>query len=435
MGNRGLYDRVHPRDNSTKTLALIQNRAEVAFRRVSDTLNPVADDAHEHFEGETTAELVVAVSPTGSDEATDARPALLRPTDYSRTPYATLQGALDAVRRHRQFAIQNDDQDVTIRLEAGTYAGASLEGLAGGGTVTLTGTWVPVSPTTGVVVGTAGAGTSSTAIKKPAAAANWTAADFDGSFVRLLSGGGSPAVRPIVSNTTDTLTIHAAGGADSTSVFEIVFPATTIEGTTTLANWTPNVTFDACIFDGVDLVVDDCAQVAMTGCVVDSPADATISRCRYVSLTDCAFTDGSAIQALRCNDVQAERVLVWDNSTLTVSHALRAVLDVHAVDANTTPVSVQFCQHVQMGIDSSDNTGSGVLIESCKVESYGTGYVGTGNSGYGMDVQGFSWVDATGATITGTTNDFRCGEVADTWANLTTRESYIDKGTNILVIT
>ena len=390
---------------------------------------------YDHYEGVATSPLTLAVSPTGVDQASNDRPLLLRPASYSNQPFLSLQEALNAVRRHRQFAIQNSDQNVTVQVAAGTYSGATLKGLNGGGSITIEGTWSAVTPTTGVQSGTAGAGTTPTALKKPTAAANWTASDLDGNFVRILSGGGAGGVRPIISTSTDTLTIHSLGGLDSTSVFEIVTPGTIIQGTTTLENWSPNLNMEACQFDGTALDISDCMQFSMSGCVIDSPADLIIRRCRLVNLSDCAFTDGSNVEIVRCNEVMCDRALAWDNGTVTISHALQATLEINAKSATTTPVSVKFCQHVRMGVDSSSNTGSGVLIESCKVESYGTGFVGTGNTGYGMDVQGLSWVDATGATITGTVDDFRCGEISDTWANLTTRESYVDKGTNIVIIT
>ena len=395
---------------------------------------------HEHYENNTTTDLLLAVNSSGSDAATTTRPKNLAPGDYTAEPFITLQEALNAARRHRTFVALNSNQDITITMGAGTFAGADLEGLAGGGTITLQGTWSDVTPTTGAQAGTAGAATTPTALKKPTAAANWTADDLNGSFVRIIGGAGVGAIRPIIDTTTDTLTIHSISGLNSTSIFEIVEPGTIIDSDLLFNAISPNLSINAIEFDNAsatafNVSTSNCSEVYFSGCKFDADPTYTSSRDRLSSITDSTVVDGALYQVQATNEIDAQRILVWNDGTVTFEHALKAVAEIHADGSTATPVAFNYIGDVQLGIDSSNNTGSGVLIESSRVESAGTGLNGSGNGAFGMDIQGFSWVGATSsATITGATEDYRIGTIEDSWADLITNESYVSLGSNLILV-
>lgn len=367
--------------------------------------------------------LLLAVDSTGSDVPTATRPSTLGAGDYTGEPFATIQAAVDAT-------LNGINRDVTVTLTAEVHAAFALSGYSGAGTWEFQGTYSAAVVATGAQAGTAGAGTSPTSLVKPTAAANWTAADLEGVFVRVTSGPGAGEIRPVISNTTTTATIHAIAGLDNTSVFELVDPGSTVSGVTLSCNLT-GVKVSGCVLPGSVASADN-TRVEFEGCRLT--ATLSSSRDRQALYNDSTVIGGAVVVDVP-DEHECNRVLAWDTGTITVTNAKRTTNEIHAKDSTTTPVSYTNCVEVLLGLDSSGNTGSGVLISGPgRTVGSGTGLVGTGNTGYGMDVQGGAVVDATGATITGTASDFRVGDVEDTWANLTTREVYVRQGTTIMIL-
>jgi hypothetical protein len=149
--------------------------------------------------------------------------------DYSAWPFATLAAAYAAIPPH--------GKRVLVNVAAGSFVGPPLRGKHGA-EVIVKGTVAAVTLTTGVTSGTAGAGTTSTAVKKPGAAANWTASEMRGKRALLLITGGAGYTASdvygknlieILDNTVDTLVLPAENAAiNNTTTFQIVTPTTKI---------------------------------------------------------------------------------------------------------------------------------------------------------------------------------------------------------------
>ena len=175
-----------------------------------------------------TSFTLLSVAPGGSD--VDAlRPTRILGGDYSARPFATMQAALDSLGKDTNGFYHR------ITVEPGSYDGFTVQGFSGGGVLDIAGEYLNATLTTGVNVGIAGAGTTGTAVKKPAAAANWTAGELRGKLLLVTDGGGyyadsfdnlllngGPCLREIKDNTTDTIEIELMYGLDSTTQFRIV---------------------------------------------------------------------------------------------------------------------------------------------------------------------------------------------------------------------
>ncbi len=189
--------------------------------------NTVPFTAFEWTEGA----ITVAVTSAGSDTPVVARPNKLLSGDYSTTPFLTLAGALACLPKGLRHSL-------TVNIGAGTFAGASTSGFVGQGSFNLFGTLSAATLTTGVATGTAGAGSGSTTVNKPAAAANWTAGEMRGMVFVPTSGGGSGTDTPLLNksvrirtNTTTQIFLETAlAGLDGTTVFAIKKEGTIING-------------------------------------------------------------------------------------------------------------------------------------------------------------------------------------------------------------
>ena len=96
----------------------------------------------------------------------------------------------------------------TITVAAGTYSGAvTFSGIIDAN-ITITGPALAnVTPTTGSATGSLTAAVNATPVFVTDGAATWTANDFRGRFLVMTSGAASGNVRPIVSNTSTTITL------------------------------------------------------------------------------------------------------------------------------------------------------------------------------------------------------------------------------------
>ncbi len=330
---------------------------------------------------------------------------------------------------------ERTDDDVTFTLSAGSEGAFTASGLEGVGTITIQGAWTEATGITGASSGTAGAGSSSTTLNKPAAASNWVAGALRGKFLVISSGGGSGAVRPIITNTTGAVTVHAITGMDATSVFEIADPGTTFS-TITIDRCTPAIKFIAC--EVTRVLVTDSTEVQFNGLSCDDSNAAgsiLVERGGKFTLDDSLLEGAASLIVNQAQQVHTEDT-VLDTGTVKYVGCNKVTTEIDAADAASTPILFQRCPEVNCGAASSDNTGSGVQAEGCNYFTpSGTGLTGSGNSAYGLYLAGGGYYEATGATITGDTNDFFLSRSADTWANLATDESFGDLGTSIVIVT
>lgn len=398
-----------------------------------------------------TDSIYLAVSSSGSDNDLLTRPAVgdwptnadsyspfISSGNYTSIPYKTISGAvlrLPYLLRHDAF----------ISLSAEPHAGASISGIAGGSAsigLTINGAWSAVVPTTGVASGTAGSGSGATGINKPTGAANWTASNLVGKFVKLTGGGGAgsdpvnqPVVRPIKSNTTSRLNIDTATGVDETTTFEIVTPGSTItdEGE------------DVCFY-----LQRNTVPVTIRGVKFSNPSalDHLVESIGNASLTldGCLFdfqTSSNSVYSYRDEEVLLSNIVISGDADVQVISSSRYVEGraLLAIDG-AGPVRFDKCLSGKMQITADSNTGSAfratamqyleveascadcgatpIYLESISYcEAVGTNkLVGTGNTGYGVQIEKSGRYTLTGSTITGGTGDVYFMSHAVTWSNL-----------------
>jgi len=340
---------------------------------------------------------------------------------------------------------------VFVTVGAGTFDGATVSGFSGGGFdgtndigLRIVGTFANVTPTTGVATGTAGAGTSATSMVKPTLAANWTASDLVGKFLYVTGGGGAgstyfPTVRPILANTTTTLTVDSISGLDSTSVFSIVTPSTLLREIADEATCL-RICFNSCPVFVVGFDFAPVAQaeylarsysngpVTLEGCYFDQPtdiasvsstndsefyvknykmaaaADMKVERCaKYASVTNSYMTGQGEVYFEDCATVNAYlRSTASASTVLRMEKILTGTAEVVASTggggATTPTVYLE-------GISNFEATGTNKLT-------------GTGNAGYGLQIEGHGRYNLTGSTITGTGGDVLFFDNLVTWTNL-----------------
>lgn len=392
----------------------------------------------------TSATLYLAVSTTGSDSAASGRPSAVFGGDYTSKPYLTLAAALAALPRvllHQVF----------VTVGAGTFDGATVSGFSGGGFdgtndigLRTVGTFANVTPTTGVATGTAGSGTTSTSMVKPTLAANWTASDLVGKLLYVTGGGGAgstyfPIVRQILANTATTLTVDAITGLDSTSVFSIVTPSTLLREITDESTCLRVCFNSAPVFvAGLDFAPVAQAEylarsysnasVTLEGCYFDQPTDiASVS-----STNDSEFYVKN-YKLSNLADIKVERCSKY--ASVTNGYAtgqgevyFKDVLTGHAYIRSASSSSTVFRAEKMLTLTAEvvANTGGGgattptIYLEGISnFEATGTNKLtGTGNAGYGLQIEGHGRYNLTGSTITGTGGDVLFFDNLVTWTNL-----------------
>lgn len=376
----------------------------------------------------------LSVQTTGNDAARNVVGG-----DYSETPWLTLAGALNSAPRALTY-------DMLVTLGASTFVGAAVSGFysgAFGAGLYIHGTPSAFAPTTGVASGTAGAGTASTSLVKPTAAANWTASNLVGKLLRVLSGGGSsgnplaPVVRPIKANTTTSLTVDAVPGMDASSVFDIVLPGTTL----TAINATNKSCLDVNCCQapvtiryvkfsgaGLDYLVkaQDCgAKVTLEGCVFDLTAtviELLAQRNSGFELKNCVFNAGAgaSIGAIS-GSLLVTNVWMSAAGTLTLSDS-PAPVTIRGLDSSDAVSRVLGAFRIpSMTAEVRANNGGAtpVYLEDTNCTAAGTNLMsGSGNTGYGIEIARSGRVTLTGSTLTGSLGDVLMFGYHATWANL-----------------
>lgn len=243
------------------------------------------------------ADIEVAVAESGgSDAASVLRPAKLRPGDYTDVEYSTLAAALAALPKTLSRAVVN--------IGEGEFDGAVVRGFDGG-VLDLVGTWKTPTLASGVTSGLAGAGSGSTIVNKPAAAANWTAGDLVGKIFRPTSGTaflGNDAFDEnylrIKSNTTTQLVLESSMfGLAAGDGFEIVEEGSILTGAA------PEEISDVTVILGI---VNCSADIRMRRIRIDNTdADAlyglATEQTQYVDIGGCGFTAAFAVPGYSSN--------------------------------------------------------------------------------------------------------------------------------------
>jgi len=388
--------------------------------------------------GATSAALTVAVTTGGSDTATVTRPAQVHGGSHVAAPYLTLSGALAAlpkVARHQ----------INVQMGAGTFAGATVEGFVGSPGLNIVGSAAAVTPTTGVATGTAGAGTNSTTIVKPTAAADWTASDAAllGKLVKITGGAGAgsdttntPVLRPITAVTTTTLTVETISGMDDTTTFEIVEPSTQLTAVSSIGLLVQNnnapITLRCLKFSGAtwDYLVKSVnnGTVILDGCYLDKNADVNSvysSKDSDFTASNCSLASGADVRVENCAKyVTLSNIRLAASGPLAISKSANGeARGIVSTGATTTVLDARAMNALDAEVKADGGTATPIYLESIGYfEAVGsrklTGSSNTGGSTFGLQIEKSGRYTITGADVTGSGGDVKFMGNAVTWANL-----------------
>lgn len=294
---------------------------------------------------------------------------------------------------------------------------------------------------TGVNTGTAGAGTSATSLAKPSAAANWTASDLVGKWLKVVSGAGAPTdgalvLRPILSNTTTTLAVNSITGLDSTSVFEIVDLASLVDqisgsdlnGIRAAGIYGPveiyGLDFSAAHALDSLIALADCTEVKVSGCrlAINTAAPSvdirrcgkvTVEHCRLTSSADISITDG-------CRNVVVNGCVSAGGGVVEVIDFVKA--DIQKLSASSAPSRVlSLVRGITANVEAACSSGSATPVyfeDVANLSTSGNAITGTTNTGYGLEITNSGRYRLTGSTITGTLGDVLFMGSAENWVDL-----------------
>lgn len=401
-----------------------------------------------------TSAAILRVAASGGNDNDATRPSRIVGGDWTSKPFATVQAAIDALLKDTGGFYHR------VNCDAGTFAvGTTVQGFTGGGTVDLVGDFVNSTLTTGLNTGTAGSGTTTTAVKKPTGAADWTVDNLRGKIFLPTGGGGyyadtqaniiqnsGPCMRVIKSNTADTITIDALNGVNSTTTFRIVDVATLLGQAAasygpltysvglfgnTARVWLRNLKNNAgSVFYGffgqgnrlLEFYGLDVATTAFSGMGI---YDTDNISCRSIWAHG-----GSASHMDVFNGGRGQFTnLVLDNSRLQMDHFRRAVATVSARSCTGTAVRMRYNSFVALDLDANSCTVTPlVLTANARFQPNGAGFTGSnGSAAYGILIDGGGYYTLTGASLSGAANLSLDG-AAVTWSDLSSR-NYQNGGT------
>ena len=372
-----------------------------------------------------TAEIFLAVSSVGRDEASARRPVSILGGNYESIPFATVQAALDAlpkIARHTPH----------IYLTSGVHEGAYISGFSGGGwadgekvALKIRSAFSEFEPTTGTPSGTAGSGTISTSIVKPTGEDDWTAGELVGKFVEITAGGGSsgdtryPTRRKILANTTTTLSVATVTGMDNTSEFRICTPAATISEAQDdnvclriVGNSIPVKLF-GCEFTTNNparalVFMENFADVSLVDSSIDQTCTvASIEASGGESLSVDAVLEAAAsmsISGVRTVDVNA---LNLAGGLVSITKSMNITADIEATDAPGGVLSITSSLYAGVTVEANDGVGDadGSTVYFADVFKCDCVAGGTGNAGYGIKIEGSGNYYLTGSDIEGLNED------------------------------
>ncbi len=359
-------------------------------------------------------DVEAAVASTGLD-SDDVRPPVLSDGDFSAYPFATLQAAIDSL------PSIFDGHVVTVRLAADeTFDGATIPGFFGGGKLRLCAPYALQTITPGVNTGAAGTGTSTTALKKPGAAAAWTPGALRGLLLVIDSGAGSngdsdaPIVRAIKDNTTDTATFEAIPDLAVGAVFRICLPSVTINKIIA----PPDEVTSACLavldcgapielhgiaVSDVDLqwgvYAARCSSVEAHGLNLEGDASAMFGAidCDRAALYDSRIADGAIVWMQDCRASIAERIYSDDGEILIEDGGLGSVI-VEARNNTANAVKFHGGSRAKAKINATDFTAPALVCDGVgKFETLGLTL--TADAGRCIIVSGGGAIDLSGAVL------------------------------------
>jgi hypothetical protein len=392
----------------------------------------------------TTADVYLSVTTGGSDAYNVARDPIAG-GDYTAYPYLTLQAAIDAcpkVIRHNIF----------ISIGQGQFVGANINGFIGGGYdssgypigIYLTGTAANITPATGVASGTAGSGTTTTSVVKPTAAADWTASDLVGRFLKVTGGAGyisadRPIYRPIKANTTTALTVDAVASMDNTTTFALVDAQSTFLKQSVsdlvplrITNNTAPISIRMCAFydaSPLDYHIYSQGNKSLFMDSIHESATTTFNniysiRDGDVSLSNTIFSTGSNYKVEQFQGY-ATIANIWLNASgpLTLLNGLNGkVTKVNSLDAPSYVFSATNMNFLQAEVTANSGDATPIYLESISsFENIGGGLTGTGNVGtgcYGLQIEKAGRYTLTSSSVTGDDGDVLWMGSETTWAIL-----------------
>lgn len=401
-----------------------------------------------------TSNAILRVDAGGGSDSNASRPSRISGGDWTAYPFATVQAAIDSLLKDTGGFYHR------VNCDPDTFAaGVTVQGFTGGGTVDIVGDFVNSTLTTGLNTGTAGSGTTTTAVKKPTGAADWTVDNLRGKIFLPTGGGGyyadtqsnlilnsGPCMRVIKGNTVDTITIDALNGVNSTTTFRIVDVATLLGQAAasygpltysvglfgnTARVWLRNLKNNAgSVFYGffgqgnrlLEFYGLDIATTAFAGMGI---YDTDNLSCRSL------WAHGGSTSLMDVfNGGRGQFTnLVLDNSRLQMDHFRRAVATVSAKACTGTAVRMRQNSFVALDLDANSCTVTPLsLTANARFQANGAGFTGSNPSAaYGVIVDGGGYYTFTGASLSGAA-DLSLDGAAVTWANLGVR-NYQNGGT------
>lgn len=418
---------------------------------------------------ETTADIFLAVSNSGSDSYSAARD-FVSGGDYSATPYATIQAAIDAlpkVIRHR----------VVINIAAGNFEGALIQGFSGGGWdgngerfgIHLVGTGTAAS---GIGTQTGRNDSSDSLTELWNANADWTEDALIGKFVRIsafsgtsqLGEGYDPAHRPtrrVIKDNTDYIITFAGVPAALTSpgylsgfsVFNVEEAGTYVYQKSSLPVEGLKIAFD---------IADNTCPIFLDHFAIYNPFGNTLhhgvrSRSNgLVSVTASRILDASYEAVLSISDaefnldnceVRNDIVIQKSGRTVRVADCVgysgghiklenfpaAEVTGIEFTGASTNVLRAINGLQLFAEIKATGGSATPVYLESIqKFEAVGanklTGGSNTGGSTYGVEIVSDGRYTLTGSDITGAGGDVRFLGETIPWATLATSTYGIAEG-------
>lgn len=319
--------------------------------------------------------------------------------DQTHSPSGTeIQETLDGLPR-----IIN--HTVTINMPDGAIESFNVQGFTGRGAIVFQGLMTIVSGLTGENSGEAGGGTTSTNVVKPSGGTNWVADEAQGYFVWL--GGTDDDLRPILTNTTTSLTIHALVDMEEDAYFEIREPLAAC-GVITIDSCSCDIRLNEINIDR--LITTDNKSLIATACtfaVSNATGSADTNVDRSITFESCAFSSNASIVADDSDQVDVTNTLLLDASC-TVAGCKTLTTEIEARDCDQAALSVEAINRVNLGFNAVSCTSTPLLINDCpSVRPSGTGIAGSTNTGtYGVTVDGNTTYDTIGyTTLSGSTND------------------------------
>lgn len=354
-------------------------------------------------------------------------------------------------------SIPNDkylDAPTTVFAGNQTIAGLSVRGFFGPGELLLLGSFSAATLTTGSQAGTAGTGTTTTSLVKPTGAANWTASELLGKFIRVIAGGGVsstsiPTVREIRANTTTAISVDTVAGMDSTTVFEIVDPSAIVTSDPTylvagleVVGNSANITFVGFDFStsGLNYSVysrRNRGKIDFVGCrftksgvvnTIDSDDDWSFA------LSNCALSGGAQAAISNCHKAVAKAYLNAA-SGVTIDRCHTVETSVVALDATGNALTVKRANNLTLGLKADSCDATPLVIETVERTDVTT-LTGASNTGYGCDISKGGVHNVNGATITGTLGDFILDGIAHasvTWSASSSLGAVSRWGTTLLI--